>query len=456
MPPDLGRLLLRCGTSLYTFFTFCTSICTATKQHADYDRPLNIPPPEEEIEEQIEAFISSITDEAVCSLASRFQGGRLCKITGRSRGSFNVCFFVRFDDDVEWTVRVPLEPVVHNVWAKLQSEVATIRYLQRKTTIPVPHIREYGTADLFPGGPQAFIIYEYISGQPLKMESLANASEAERNQLYSDLVDVLAQLHSLKFATSGSLMPASNDAEPRVDAILSMSANELHRSYPKQRTVLGDFKSSGQYLSYQCDLLRQSCRLPVIGLSEMAAQRELFAFESVRQRLQDLPESHGPFVLAHLDLRYSNILIDGFRIKGIIDWEFAAVIPEYLFTPPSWLTGHDFEAVARYGYSSLIPHKILYTEFLQTLDIKCSSSGQCADLKKNWESQPRFAFPIAQILRDHSRLDYIYFKFMFPELFNGDINDEVAKFFDNCEDALKQDLQKRLEWSKVYAQHFGE
>lgn len=238
------------------------------------------------------------------------------------------------------------------------------------------------------------------------MESLANAPEAERNQLYSDLIDILAQLHSLKFATSGSLMPASNEAEPRVDAILSMSANELRRSYPKQQSVQGGFKSSKQYLDYQCDLLRQSCRLPIIGLSEIAAQRELFAFESVRQRLQDFPELDGSFVLAHQDLRYSNILTDGFRIKGVIDWEFAAVVPQYLFTPPSWLTGHDFEAVVRYGYSSLAPHKVLYTEFLQTLDEKSRSSRQCADLKKNWECQPDFALPVAQIFRDHSRLDY--------------------------------------------------
>ncbi|KAJ4321054.1 hypothetical protein N0V84_005521 [Fusarium piperis] len=432
------------------------SLFIVTEPQADYDRPVDIPPPEEEIEEQIEAFISSITDEAICCLASRFQGGRSCTITGRSRGSFNICFFVRFDNDIEWTVRVPLEPVVHDVWAKLQSEVATIRYLERKTTIPVPRICEYGKAELFPGGPQAFIIYEYISGQPLKMDTLANASEADRNHLYGDLIDILAQLHSLKFPTSGSLMPGPNETEPVVDAILSMSANELHRSYPKQRNVTGDFKSSGQYLKYQCDLLRQSCRLPMIGLSKMAAQRELFAFESVRQRLQDLPRSHGPFVLAHQDLRYSNILTDGFRIKGIIDWEFAAVIPEYLFTPPSWLTGHDIEAVARYGYSSLIPHETLYTEFLRTLDVKSRSSDQCADLKRNWEHQPEFALPIAQILRDHSRLDYVYFKFIFPKLSNGDIDDEVGEFFDKCDDTLKRQIQKRLEWSKVYAQHFGE
>ncbi|RSL86663.1 hypothetical protein CEP52_015749 [Fusarium oligoseptatum] len=334
--------------------------------------------------------------------------------------------------------------------------VSNGRYLERKTTIPVPHICEYGTAELFPGGPQAFMIYEYISGQPLKMDALANASEAERKHLYSDLINILTQLHSLKFPTSGSLMPGPNEAEPLVDAILSMSANELYRSYPKQRKLTEHFESSGQYLRYHCDLLRQSCRLPIIGLSKMAAQRELFAFESVRQRLQELPQSDGPFVLAHQDLRYSNILTDGFRIKGVIDWEFAAVIPEYLFTPPSWLTGHDFEAVARYGYCSLIPHETLYSEFLQTLDVKSRSSDQCADLMKTWEHQPEFALSIAQILRDHSRLDYVYFKFMFPKLFNGDVHDEVGKFFDKCDDSLKRDIQKRLEWSKVYARHFGE
>lgn len=86
----------------------------------------------EQTNAQIEEFIDSISEEAICDLASRYRGQGPCTVVGRDRGSFNVCFFVRFDTDTDhdharWVVRVPLEPVVVDSWAKTQSEVATLR-----------------------------------------------------------------------------------------------------------------------------------------------------------------------------------------------------------------------------------------------------------------------------------------------------------------------------------------
>lgn len=47
----------------------------------------------------------------------------------KDSGSFNVCFFVEFDQDgPQWIVRVPIEPAVVNPWDKLLSEVTTIQY----------------------------------------------------------------------------------------------------------------------------------------------------------------------------------------------------------------------------------------------------------------------------------------------------------------------------------------
>jgi hypothetical protein len=43
-------------------------------------------------------------------------------------GSFNVCFFVEFYTvATAWVVRIPIEPVVHRAWEKLQSEVYTMQ-----------------------------------------------------------------------------------------------------------------------------------------------------------------------------------------------------------------------------------------------------------------------------------------------------------------------------------------
>jgi hypothetical protein len=78
-------------------------------------------------------FIQSINKEAVCALASCHNNGLPCRLdesTPVANGRFNVCFFVEFHTTAErtqWVVRVPIEPLVHRTWEKVQSEVCTMR-----------------------------------------------------------------------------------------------------------------------------------------------------------------------------------------------------------------------------------------------------------------------------------------------------------------------------------------
>jgi len=76
-------------------------------------------------------FINSIDPEAVCQLATRHHDRSMsCRMfrTEPACGSFNVCYFVEFPSDgTRWVVRIPIAPVTQDVWAKLQSEVATMQ-----------------------------------------------------------------------------------------------------------------------------------------------------------------------------------------------------------------------------------------------------------------------------------------------------------------------------------------
>jgi hypothetical protein len=105
---------------------------THHRQEADslrVDHKTGFPPTEEQLEARIKGFIDSIDKDAVCRLASRHNSHKSCRVTGHNHGSFNVCFFVLFDtENVTWVVRIPLEPVICDVWGKVQSEVATMRY----------------------------------------------------------------------------------------------------------------------------------------------------------------------------------------------------------------------------------------------------------------------------------------------------------------------------------------
>lgn len=74
-------------------------------------------------------FIASINRDAVAALASRYNNDKHCIVSADVKhGIYNVCFFVTFPDDgTEWVVRIPISPSISEVWAKLQSEVATMQ-----------------------------------------------------------------------------------------------------------------------------------------------------------------------------------------------------------------------------------------------------------------------------------------------------------------------------------------
>ncbi|EXM12654.1 hypothetical protein FoTM2_013681 [Fusarium oxysporum f. sp. vasinfectum] len=427
------------------------------KAQVDQDRPGHFPPTEEQLDEKIEKFIESISDDAICRLASKHNDQRLCSVVRRDRGSFNICFFVRFDgDDMIWVVRIPLKPVVHNVWDKVQSEVATMRYLERNTTIPIPHVHAYGEgAELIKGDSttQAFLICDYISGQSLDIRILAKATREQREQFYADLINILVQLHELEFPAAGSLMPnPENESEPVVGGLLSMAANELQRCCQEQGSVR-TFTSAKQYMAYQYDILSETYRLPTEDLSCKQAQMELFALDSLANQFPKFIRSQwsdGPFVLAHLDLRCGNIIVtEDLRVSGIIDWEFAGTIPRHLFTPPPWITGHDLDAAA------VIPHHRIYPEFLEVLEEKSVTSRGCAKLRDHWKDLPDLAFPIAQIFRHPSSLIRVYYKFIFPRLFGGDRASVVPEFFErqNIAKTLAVEVKNRIEESRRYTQY---
>lgn len=110
-----------------------TEDSTATIDEGDnytqHDHSPPFPLVSDQIDSRVEDFIDSIDKGAVRLLASQHNGQKPCSITKHMSGSFNVCFFALFDDGTMWIVRIPSEPVVQDSWIKVQSEVATMRFV---------------------------------------------------------------------------------------------------------------------------------------------------------------------------------------------------------------------------------------------------------------------------------------------------------------------------------------
>ena len=81
--------------------------------------------------ENANAFIEAIDPDDVYQLASQHRSSQACRpFREPANGSYNVCYFVQFDDGVQWVVRIPLASCIVSVWDKVRSEVATVRCVQ--------------------------------------------------------------------------------------------------------------------------------------------------------------------------------------------------------------------------------------------------------------------------------------------------------------------------------------
>ncbi len=80
-------------------------------------------------------FIAAIQEDDICRLASAYHDGDHCSFfKPPSRGSYNICYFVRFpskssgEDVDQWVVRVPLAPcLARGSRSKLESEIAVMQ-----------------------------------------------------------------------------------------------------------------------------------------------------------------------------------------------------------------------------------------------------------------------------------------------------------------------------------------
>ncbi|PWY80878.1 phosphotransferase family protein [Aspergillus sclerotioniger CBS 115572] len=247
---------------------------------------------------------------------------------------------------------------------KIRNEVAAIRYIQDHTSIPVPFILHWGTAEESPPGMSPFIIMEYIDHESnmsrvLNMPGLTiedrprldpNIDPAKLEMLYGQLADILLQLNRLSFDRIGSLERVDEFTYQVTRQPLSIHMNELVRlgTLPRSSLPHGTFETASSYydalaelhidhLTHQRNDAIESdtdCRRKYIA-------RQLFRKLSGDRRLTS-PTQHpesGSFRLWCDDLRPSNVLLNAdLQIVGVIDWEFTYAAPaEFSSAPPWWL-----------------------------------------------------------------------------------------------------------------------
>lgn len=169
------------------------------------------------VEEATDGFIASIDHARVCALASSFHPEKwLCRIFGEvTKGSYNVCFPIVFLDsennDVEkWIVRIPLLPRLAFPEEKMRSEIATMKYISEKTSIPIPRVYGYSITNNNSLG-LPFLLLGYIEGKTLHSVGMKNLTTEQQEHLYEQLSRIYLELFQQQFDRIGALTLGEDD-----------------------------------------------------------------------------------------------------------------------------------------------------------------------------------------------------------------------------------------------------
>ena len=156
---------------------------------------------DDDVDPETEAFVASINQTELSSLASSLRKGQPCKVGERLQGAFNVLFHIHFNDGVTWLARFPL-PQCPSL--RMKSEIATMKYVKERTKIPIPEVYAYDLSSNNPIG-APYMLMNKLPGEMLgcKWDSLSH--ELKRKILHQ-IVEILIELSTHRFPQIGSLV----------------------------------------------------------------------------------------------------------------------------------------------------------------------------------------------------------------------------------------------------------
>jgi hypothetical protein len=239
-----------------------------------------------------------------------------------SIGKHNVIFRVRFDDGVIWIARMRIPNFKKNVdqdpqrfkeseTESMQSEVASMRFIQQHTSIPIPHIYAFDAGwENRLGVP--YMLLENTIGKPFPFpfNNQGFISDAQIDKIHSQLAEFQHQLSRLTFKEIGQIYPDGSSGSVRVGPIIDRKGRRF-----------GPFQSSREFYIARARLILDEAKERGTKEDQRSALLHLLA-------AQGMGESRGPFTIKHQELHCENVLLDDeCNIRGVIDWTWCSTVP---------------------------------------------------------------------------------------------------------------------------------
>ncbi|KAI8950611.1 hypothetical protein F4801DRAFT_579291 [Xylaria longipes] len=232
---------------------------------------------------------------AIVNFVQKYRPGEAVELHRQIRGGYNIFYRLEYKDGSSAAMRIPSKGIVRFPEEKVPYEVAMIRCIAAKTTIPVPKIYHFGTAAENPTGLGPFIIMDYIEHDRTISKALKDPAlkPEESHALDPNIKFTGMTLPLLPF------QPYSISDE-WYSALADMHLAQL--VFQHNGAVDDEDDAWDKYVARQ--LFRQ---LASKGLKDSLHPK-------LSSRRTDL------------------------RVVGVIDWEFAYAAPAQLsFDPPWWL-----------------------------------------------------------------------------------------------------------------------
>lgn len=265
-------------------------------------------------------------------------------------GFNNIALEVAFSDDVYWIAKVQHAPMDETDKVYMSSEIATLKLVKARTSIPVPQVFLYQACatDHFQ---YPFTLMQYMPGRELKDGFTKDVPAEHLPKVARQLAQVLFELeHELAFPGLGILWCGDdgNSAPetipiPTLDSSEDLDGTVDYGNVP--RTSLEWFYSHTQSQNRA-------------AMEQHPDDREwntaCWAMKNALTHIVAEDRVHGPFPLCHIDLHRGNLLFDeDFNLTGVLDWAHAqtvplerlAVSPEFVFSPMAPV--EDKEAITR-------------------------------------------------------------------------------------------------------------
>ncbi|KAL2824568.1 kinase-like domain-containing protein, partial [Aspergillus pseudoustus] len=330
-------------------------------------------------------YVTFDFDELCRTAARQVSDTAKCVRVSKWDGNSNKAFTLTMDDSSEVIAKLPCQNAGPRVLTT-ESEVATMRFLESKTSIPVPHVFAWSSDAANPVGAE-YIIMEKMPGVPLN-ETWDAMSMEDRHKIIDQVLQFEKELCGICFPAYGALylrgalpasvrqdlLPADVDREARFCIGPSCRRYWWEGGYGNMwDQVLSQKFGPWEYL-LEYALATTQRETARIANSPTSVQKELSKFdtsqlpdeyktllEKLRKALPALSQHPAVLDVAHpalwhTDLHPGNIFVSPStqtQITGIIDWQSAHIaplftqtrFPSFLAPPKGYKSGPDQPAL---------------------------------------------------------------------------------------------------------------